>query len=468
MTMALELYNTLSGRQEEFKPIDAGRVRMYTCGPTVYDFAHIGNFRAYIFEDLLRRHLDWRGFAVRHVMNITDVDDKTIRNSRREGVPLREYTEKYTRFFHEDLDRLNCLRAHVYCRATDHIDAMVATVQLLLDKGFAYRGADGSVYFAIDKFPAYGRLAKLDRGGLRAGARVNQDEYDKAAASDFALWKAWTEADGEVFWDTPLGRGRPGWHIECSVMSALFLGTPFDIHCGGVDLVFPHHENEIAQAEAATGTPFVNYWVHNEHLLVDGRKMSKSLGNFHTLRDLFGQGHSPAALRYALLAVHYRQQLNFTQEGLHAADQAVRRLQGFLTDLARRPAQAGAPDIGPRLFAGRAEFQKALDDDLNTSEALAAVFNCIRDVNKTPLTAAGITAARAWTADIDRVLGLFAMEAAAPAATADAAAIEALIAERKAARAARDFKRADAVRDELKARGIVLEDGPAGTTWRRE
>ncbi|MBM3304085.1 MAG: cysteine--tRNA ligase, partial [Candidatus Aenigmarchaeota archaeon] len=332
--MAIKFHNTASRKKEAFKPIQESEVRIYTCGPTVYSFAHIGNMRSYVFADILHRFLKWKGFRLNHVMNITDVDDKTIRDSRREGASLKEFTERYTKAFFEDLGTLNIERVEHYPRATEHIAEIVRLVEALLSKGYAYKG-DDAIYFSIAKFKDYGRMAHLDMKGLKAGARVSHDEYDKEHVSDFALWKFWDEQDGDVFWDTPVGKGRPGWHIECSAMSMKYLGHSLDIHTGGVDLIFPHHQNEIAQSETATGKKFVRYWMHNEHLLVNGKKMAKSAGNFYTLRDLIKKGNKPDAIRYLLLASHYRQKLNLTDEGLKAAAQAVERLADF-TSRARK------------------------------------------------------------------------------------------------------------------------------------
>jgi len=463
----LSLYNTLTNRKEVFKPIKKGKVGLYTCGPTVYDYAHIGNFRAYIVQDLLRRYLEYKGFDVTHIMNITDVDDKTIRNSRRENTPLKEYTERYTRFFFEDLESLNCLKAQKYPRATEHIDDMVKTISVLLDKGHAYRGGDGSVYFDISTFKDYGKLANLDIAGLQAGARLKQDEYDKDSVSDFALWKAWDEEDGDVFWETPLGKGRPGWHIECSVMSTKYLGNPFDIHCGGTDLVFPHHENEIAQTEAATGRPFVNFWVHNEHLLVDNSKMSKSAGNFYTLRQLFEKGFSPAALRYALISVHYRQQLNFTIENTQASDRAVTRLQNFMQDTERTWEDGSAESVDTILEQARTGFEQALDDDLNISKALGILFNTIRDINKRTLSAKGKKQVISFMRSVDSVLGLLDTARRSPEQSdIDPEEIENLIRERDEARRQKDFQAADAIREQLAEKGVILKDGPDGTVWK--
>lgn len=401
-------------------------------------------------------------------MNITDVDDKTIRNSRSEQIPLKQYTETYTRYFFEDLESLNCLKAHRYPRATDHIEDMADTVSVLLEKGHAYRGKDGSIYFDISSFREYGKLANLDISGLKPEARVKQDEYDKDSVSDFALWKAWDEDDGNVFWDTSLGRGRPGWHIECSVMSSKYLGNPFDIHCGGIDLVFPHHENEIAQTEAATGRPFVNYWLHNEHLLVDNRKMSKSAGNFYTLRELVAKGISPVSLRYALISVHYRQQLNFTLENTEASSRAVERIRNFMTDLERAGEDDSAEPVDELLARARSEFESALDNDFNISEALGTVFNLIKEINKRTLSHQGKEDVSSFMQSIDSVLGILESSREGSGENGvDEQEIERRIQEREKARQQKDFKQADAIRDELAEKGVILEDSPQGTSWKR-
>ncbi|MEM7825323.1 MAG: cysteine--tRNA ligase, partial [Candidatus Aenigmatarchaeota archaeon] len=331
--MSLKLYNTLTRKKEVFKPIRKNEVRMYTCGPTVYDFAHIGNFRTYVWQDILKRWLLYKGFRVIHVMNITDIDDKTIKGSRSQGISLKEFTEKYTEAFFKDSESLNLLPANFYPRATQHIKEIVELIKILIRKGYAYKSEDGSIYYNISKFKSYGKLSKLKIKELKAGARVKLDSYTKEEAYDFALWKAWDPEDGDVFFETDIGKGRPGWHIECSAMSMKYLGETFDIHTGGVDLIFPHHENEIAQSEAATGKKFVKYWLHAEHLIVEGRKMSKSLGNFYTLRDLIGKGYNPISIRYLLLSTHYKQQLNFTFESLESAKNTVESLFNFLLKL---------------------------------------------------------------------------------------------------------------------------------------
>ncbi|MFQ5723681.1 MAG: cysteine--tRNA ligase, partial [Terriglobia bacterium] len=375
----LRFYNTLTGKVEEFQPLQPGRVRMYTCGPTVYDYAHIGNFRTFVFQDILRRLLKARGYELLQVMNITDVDDRTIEGSTAAGLSLREYTEKYAQAFLQDMELLSLEKPEKIVRATEHLEDMVALIQRLVEKGVAYQ-SDGSYYFRIQKFPAYGRLSKVDLSGIRAGARVDVQEYEKSDPRDFALWKA--AKPGEPSWETPLGPGRPGWHIECSAMSMKYLGESFDLHTGGIDLTFPHHENEIAQSEAATGKPFVRTWIHCEHLLVEGERMAKSKGNFYTLRDLLAQGHKPSAIRYLLASVPHGKQLNFTFDGLHQAAQSVERLRNFRRRLQTEKLPPGTSDkLGGRIARAVQEFDQALDDDLNTAEALAALFNLVRDAN---------------------------------------------------------------------------------------
>ena len=381
--MALKFYNSMSRSLEEFVPINDKEVRMYTCGPTIYDFAHIGNFRAYTFEDLLRRYLKFRGYKVTQVMNITDIDDKTIRDSQKAGVKLSDYTQQYRDAFFADLDALNIERAEHYPDATAHIPEMVEIIKKLLDNGFAYRSGD-DIYFSIEKFPQYGKLAHMDLSCLQVGAseRVASDEYEKEQACDFALWKGWDEGDGDVFWETEIGKGRPGWHIECSAMSRKYLGDHFDIHTGGVDNMFPHHENEIAQSVCATGTKFVNYWLHCAYLIVEGKKMSKSLGNFYKLRDLLDKGYPAVAVRYLLLSTHYRAQLNFTLDGLEASKNAIQRLRDCYDNLHTFDADVDAGKVDKQIQTVRDKFVEAMDDDLNISEGLAAIFDFIRDVNR--------------------------------------------------------------------------------------
>jgi len=368
--MALRFKNSYSRQAEEFKPIDEGKVRMYTCGPTVYLFAHIGNFRTFIFEDLLRRYLKYKGYEVTQVMNITDIDDKIIRGCQKEGKALgkalKEFTEPYTKAFFEDIDALGIERVEHYPHATDYINQMVKIVKKLVDNGLAYE-VDGNYYFKISAFKDYGKLAHLDMEGLKPGARVASDEYEKESAPDFALWKAWDEKDGDIFWETDIGKGRPGWHLECSAMSMEILGEHFDIHTGGVDNMFPHHENEIAQSEGATGQKFVNYWMHSEYLIVEGKKMSKSLGNYYTLRDILEKGYSGKAVRYILMATHYRQQLNFTFEGLDAAGNSLERYNDFISNLKDYSGGESDGSASEIIEKAKSEFENALDDDLNIS-----------------------------------------------------------------------------------------------------
>ena len=459
--MSFRLQNTLSRRLEEFVPREAGHARMYTCGPTVYNFAHIGNFRAYVFEDLLRRWLKFKGFRVTQVMNLTDVDDKTIRDSQKAGKPLREFTAEYAQAFFEDVKALNIEPAEHYPAATDHVPEMIAIIQTLMDKGYAYRSEDGSIYFSIDKWPAYGKLAHLDRAGMRAGVRIASDEYEKENVADFALWKAWDEKDGNVAWDSPWGRGRPGWHIECTAMSIKYLGPSFDIHTGGVDNIFPHHEDEIAQSEAATGQPFATYWMHCAHLMVEGQKMSKSRGNFHTLRDVLARGYSGREVRYELLATHYRAPLNFTFGSLDAARTALRRVDEFTARLAEAAGQAAAGALPGWAQAAAERFEAALDEDLNVSAALAALFDCIREGNAVMdaklLDAADAVSVRALFARWHAALGV--LEKPAAAIPAD---VQALLDRRHAARAAKEWKQSDALRDEIAALGWNVKDTPKG------
>ena len=463
-------FNTLTRRKEKFVPLEKGKVKMYTCGPTVYDFAHIGNFRAFVFEDLLRRWLEYCGYKVIHVMNITDVDDKTIAAARKKGISLREYTEHYTQAFFEDITALNIEKAHYYPRATEHIPEMVALIKKLLEKGYAYRGEDGSIYYAISKFKDYGKLSKIRVKELKPGARVKVDEYGKEEAHDFALWKAWDEEDGDVFWETELGKGRPGWHIECSAMSMKYLGETFDIHCGGVDNIFPHHENEIAQSEAATGKQFVRYWLHNEYLLVEGRKMSKRFGNYYTLRDLLAKGYDPKAIRYLLMSTHYRQQLNFTFEGLEAAKNAVDRLTNFVYRLLDADGEGCGEKIGSLMENVQKRFEEAMCDDLNIAVALAAIFNFVREVNKLmdddKLSRGEAEQVYELMMRFDKVLGVIGEVKKEEEKLPKEA--EELIRKREEARKARDWETADKIRERLKAMGVIVEDTPQGVKWRIE
>ncbi len=467
MATTPRFFNTLTRATEPFEPSDGRTVRMYTCGPTVHDFAHIGNFRAYVFEDLLRRFLRFHGWAVRQVMNLTDVDDKTIRKSRAAGVPLREYTRRFADAFFADLDALRIERAEHYPAATEHVPEMIALIARLMEKGFAYRSDDGSVYFRIERFPAYGRLSRLDLAGLKPGARVAQDEYEKEHVGDFALWKAWDEADGEVAWDSPWGRGRPGWHIECSAMSMRYLGESFDIHTGGQDNIFPHHEDEIAQSEAATGRPLARFWLHCAHLVVEGQKMSKTLGNFYTLRDVLERGWTGRETRYVLLATHYRQNLNFTFESLGAARSALERLDGFRERL--EEVAGGAAAGAPPAWAAEAQkaFHDALADDLNISGALAALFDLVRDGHRAmdagrlapPEAGAVLAMLREW----DRVLAVLTPETdGPPTEVVDMARL------REEARRARNWGEADRLRAGIAALGWEVQDTPGGPKLRRK
>jgi cysteinyl-tRNA synthetase len=438
---------------------------MYTCGPTVYNFAHIGNFRTYMFEDLLRRYLKYKGFQVTQVMNLTDIDDKIIRESNSRGVTIKEFTKPYIDSFFADVDTLGIERAEYYPAATDHIPEMVEIVKMLEKRGHAYQ-VNGNYYFKIASFPNYGKLANLDMQGLRPGARIAADEYEKDSVSDFALWKAWDEADGNVYWETDIGKGRPGWHLECSAMSMKYLGTQFDIHTGGVDNMFPHHENEIAQSEGATGHKFVSVWLHSEHLIVESKKMSKSLGNFFTLRDILDRGYPALAVRYLLLATHYRQQLNFTFDGLEAARNALDRYNDFIDNLKLYTGGTSDGSASGLIEKAKIGFEENLDDDLNISGSLGVVFDLIRDINRLKaenrLSAAERDEVLALVERLDSVLGF-----RKKAASLDAE-IEALIQQRQDARKSKDFVLSDKIRNDLLAQGIVLEDTPQGVKWKRK
>jgi cysteinyl-tRNA synthetase len=506
--MALRLHNTLSGTIEDFVPLNDNKVGIYTCGLTVYGYAHIGNYRTFVFQDVLRRYLKYRGYQVEHVMNLTDVDDKTIKNAQAAGLPLREYTNKFIEAFEVDRELLNMETPERVPRATDHIDDMVKLIQTLIEKGYAY-ASEGSVYYRVANFKDYGKLSKMDLGGMRAGARVDSDEYDKADARDFVLWKAHKE--GEPCWDTPLGCGRPGWHIECSVMSMKYLGETFDIHSGGTDLVFPHHENEIAQSEGATGKPFARYWLHAAHLIVNGEKMSKSLGNFFTLRDLIAKGYKPSAIRYLLASVPYRKQLNFTFDGLHQAQQSLDRLRNFRFRLKEEKFPPGEnQELQAHAQAALKRFEEALDENLNTAEALGAVFDLVREGNTAMDEGKFRDGDRAAFLKVlenfDRVFAVVeendfeklrkfgfvktaegsvtpeappAAREAPPAGTESYTAavlteslpdeeIEKLIAERNDTRRRGEFARADEIRKQLTEAGVILEDTKSGTRWKRK
>jgi cysteinyl-tRNA synthetase len=496
MTLMIRFHNTLSGSVEPFVPLRPGEVKLYTCGPTVYDFPHIGNWRAYVFEDLLKRFLRFSGFKVTHVMNITDVDDKTIRGANAKGLKLEEYTRPFIEAFYRDRDVLNILPADHYPRATEHIPEMVGIVKTLLEKGFAYE-KDGSVYFSIAKFPAYGRLSKINLEDLRPGQRGDSDEYEKESVHDFALWKA--KKEGEPSWETDLGPGRPGWHIECSAMSSKYLGPTFDIHCGGVDNIFPHHENEIAQSEAANDVKFVNYWLHCHHLVVNGEKMAKSKGNFYILNDILAKGYDPREVRFLLLSTHYRKMLNFTFEALEHARAGRNRIRDFLVDLKDVKREGAAnPQVSRLIEKAQAGFVAGLEDDLNISEGLAALFSLIEKANgllaKGAISQADALALKSFVTQIDEKV--LAIEPTSVYLRVDASKAQTIspngipsgeafgatkvdvsgeldsdvqkkVEERQKARAEKNFKLADKIRDELLAQGILLEDTKGGVRWKR-
>jgi len=492
--MTLRLYNTLSGQLDDLTPSDGAELRMYACGPTVYDYGHIGNFRTFLQVDVLRRFLHVEGIKTRHVMNITDVDDKIIRNAAAAGVPIGEYTPKFTQAFLDDLDSLQIERPEILTRATEHIPQMVELVQRLEAAGAAYKTENGSWYFRLAAFPEYGKLSKKDLEGITDGARVDVDEYEKDSARDFALWKA-TKA-GETCWETAIGTGRPGWHLECSAMAMQYLGESFDLHAGGEDLMFPHHENEIAQSEAVTHKPLARHWFHVRFLLVDGKKMSKSEGNFYTLRDLLLKGYKASAIRLALVSVPYRHQLNFTFEGLTEATNAIDRLRTFVARLSQAPlAEGTTPILQAAADKAEAGYIAALENDLNTAEARAPIFDLVRTVNSALDSGAVLLGDRervmAVLGKFDSVFAVIADNDAEPTRAALAWAeeqgllekvapellvrqglsdeeIEALIAERNTARKQRNFRRSDEIRDELAAKGVVIEDSKEGVRWKRK
>jgi cysteinyl-tRNA synthetase len=476
----IQLHNTLSGKVEPFVPQKPGEVRIYTCGPTVYDYAHIGNYRTFVFQDILRRFLELRGYKLLHVMNLTDVDDRIIANAASAGKNIRDYTAKFVQAFFDDCKTLSIEPPEHWIRATDHIEDMVRLIQRLQQKSFTYP-SEGSIYYRIAKFPTYGKLSKIDLSGIQAGARVDNDRYEKESARDFALWKA--PKPGEHFWETAIGPGRPGWHIECSAMAMKYLGETLDIHTGGIDLAFPHHENEIAQSEAATEKAFARYWLHAEHLLVAGEKMSKSLGNFYTLRDLFAKGYKPSALRFALASVPYGKQLNFTFDGLTQAANSVERLRNFADRLRNEkflPGMQGG--MAARIAKAAGDFDAGLADDLNTARALAAVFDLVREANiamdKGEFRQGDVAATQPFLASFDKVFAVLEDNDAqklqalgygsAENALSDSE-IDKLVAERTAAKKKRDFAAADRIRKDLADRGIILEDAKDGSVrWKRK
>lgn len=470
--MPLKLYNTLARKKEIFEPIEKQKVGIYTCGPTVHNFAHIGNFRSFIVEDLLIRYIDYIGYDITHVMNITDVDDKTIRKSKEAGMSLKDYTDKYTEEFMKDLDTLNIRRADYYPRATEHINEMVNMIKKIVDKDYAYKTDDNSVYFRISKMKDYGKLSGLDPKELKGGAsgRVSADEYDRENISDFTLWKGYTEADGDVYWDSPFGKGRPGWHIECSAMSNKYLGDTFDIHCGGVDNMFPHHENEIAQSETATGKKFVNYWMHIEHLIFRSKnsdeteKMSKSLGNVLYVNDLIEKGYDGKAIRFTLLSGHYKQQLIFNEDRLNEYNKRLQRYQDFIERLKQVDNNNNGFDFIKLINTGYDKFKENMNDDLNISGALATIDDVISTVNKNfnHLNTNSANKILDYLKDLNKVLGIFSFED-----TILDEEIEQMITERENARKEKKYQKADEIRNKLKSMGIILEDTPNGTKWKK-
>ena len=462
----MKFYNTINRKKEEFVPLKDGKVKLYTCGPTVYDYAHIGNFRAYIFEDVLRRALEYFDYKVLHIMNITDIDDKTIRTSIKENKTLTEFTGYYTNAFFEDVKKLNIIKAHHYPRATEFIPQMIDMIKKLEKNGYTYTSEDGSVFFRISEFSDYGRLARLNPDDMKSGERVENDEYEKEEGRDFALWKGYKDEDGDVFWDSPWGKGRPGWHIECSAMSMHYLGDHFDIHCGGVDNIFPHHENEIAQSCCAENSQFVNYWVHNEHLSVEGQKMSKSLGNFYTIRDLIDKGYSPKSIRYALLSSHYRQKLNFTFERLDNAQRAINKL----LELSRRLNLVKEGDSRKSLKYDTKtddfvkDFNSHLSDDLNMSGVLGALFIWVnfifKLIDENKISENQSKDALVKLTKVDAILGVMDNKVEIDDS------VKNLIEARACARKEKNWKKSDEIRDELFTLGIVVEDTPEGQVWK--
>jgi len=458
--MSTRFYNTKSRKKENFVPIQKGQVKLYTCGPTVYDAAHIGNFRTFIFEDLLKRYLLLKGYQVTHVMNLTDVDDKTIKKSVAEKIPIRELTNKYIDLFHSDIKKLKIIPADQYPRATDHITGMIEMIKSLIEKGYAYVTENGSVYFSINSYDHYGRLANLNFEQQQSTERVESDDYSKDNPQDFTLWKAWKENDGDVFWDAPWGRGRPGWHIECSAMSVEYLGNHFDIHCGGVDNLFPHHENEIAQSVCATGKEFVNYWLHSEHLLLDSEKMSKSLGNFYRVNELLALGYTSESLRYALLSTHYRSKLKFTDDKKHEAQKAVNRVQEIYSRLQEYVADYVDISGSANRVAAYEDFIKALDDDLDVAGALSSLFDWIRKTNvqlgNNTLSEIDAADGIEFLLQVNSIFDILKFDLSIPKE------IIQLAKERTQARKNQDWKKSDQIRDDLYQLGWVVEDTAVG------
>jgi len=462
----LRLYNSLGRKVVPFKPLREGEVRMYTCGPTVWNYAHIGNFRTFTFEDVLRRYLVYKGYKVTQVKNLTDVEDKIIRGMKETGKSLKALTDFYTEAFMRDMEALNFHKADVYPRATDHIPEMLSMIDSLIRSGHAYKSDDGSVYYSIRTFDRYGALSGVKPAELEDGARVSEDHYEKMGAHDFALWKAWVPEDGEVFWENELGKGRPGWHIECSAMAIRYLGESFDIHTGGKDLRFPHHENEIAQSEAATGKTFARYWLHTEFLNIGGAEMHKSSGNIVTVRELLEKGYNPRALRLFLISAHYREELNLTDDSLEQATKNIERADEFVGRL-KSGVFDSSTDLGESSSSSFvAEFEESMDDDLNLPQALAALYGFQRTINSAidagRVSKSGRDAALGALKKVDSVLGVLRFE---DEVLPDA--LMSLVKEREAARKKGDYKRADELRDELKQKGIVVQDAPGGTKWKR-
>ena len=464
--MNIKFYNTINRRKEDFNSIVDKEVKLYTCGPTVYDFAHIGNFRAYLFEDILRRTLEYFGYKVLHVMNITDIDDKTIRRSIEENKSLKNFTSFYTDAFFEDVKSLNILPAHHYPKATEFIPEMIEMIQKLESKGYTYNSSDNSVFFRISKFKEYGKLANLNPEDMMSGQRVEDDEYDKVEGRDFALWKGYKTEDGDVFWDSPWGKGRPGWHIECSAMSTHYLGSDFDIHCGGVDNIFPHHENEIAQSRCSSDSRFSNYWIHNEHLSVEGEKMSKSLGNFYTIRDLLNKEYKPEAIRYALISSHYRQKLNFTFSRLDDAQKSINKIKELLRRLKSVKKENSNDNEDYKAFTSTFlnDFNVCISDDLNISGSLGSFFIWInmlfKIIDQNKLSYNQSKDAIANIKKIDKILGVLGFDD-----NLDNDIME-MIKEREKARKNKDWDKSDQLRDALLDRGIIVEDTPSGTVWK--
>jgi len=466
----IRFYNTIVRRKVDFNPINKQKISLYTCGPTVYDFAHIGNFRAYIFEDLLRRTLEFCDYEVLHIMNLTDIDDKTIRKANDESIPLKEFTDKYIKAFYEDVEKLNVIPAHHYPRATEFIDGMVLMIQDLEKKGYTYTTEDGSVFFKISKYKDYGKLANIQLEDLVLGERVENDEYEKEEMRDFALWKGHKKEEGNIFWDSAWGKGRPGWHIECSVMSTHYLGNHFDIHCGGVDNIFPHHENEIAQSCCATDEKFVNYWLHNEHLLVDNQKMSKSLGNFYTIRDLIDKGFTSESIRYTLLSTHYRQKLNFTLDKLKNSQKSINKIREVKrrVDLIKNN-QVEGKDFSSSCSEMVEAFTRHLENDLNISGALGEMFIWInkifKELDANNISIKGKEHIIKTLKLIDKVLRVIKTKNSSSKSKDE---IKILIQKREDARTSKDWGLADQIRDEIDQLGYIVEDTPQGPIRKRK